>query len=1815
MLVTTEGWDPVDRQPVRGELHGVDRAQSQAADLVTVALSGGAGCVTLKQNPTALRPGPGGGVRVGAAAWDGAFVLAALLDGPRRGGLAGARVVELGAGMGLAGLAAARLGAAHVWLTDKPAVTVHARVNAAKSGLGGGGGGGRVSVLALDWEDPASVAAAAGAITAGAAGGGVDLLLASDCVYPDPDGSVPSAEGLLAAMRALAAPGRTRALVTFEARGDALRAGLLAAAAAAGAAAARLPPGELAEGWAPEHVEVYELALHGRHACARAAPSRARARGPPAPRASVAMLLGAPRSKRKLREPATLPGAAAGRAARGESDQREQRAADLAAPAPATGPGQYYPGTSIPMDGWLHSCRCGAARAARGQAWPAAGQAGAAAAARRRAQRRPTTTATAAAAARRACRSWTAFAATDAAGRPVPLCRRCAPKHAPAQQALGCADAAPARARAGQAERAPAPGGAALHSPGAFFNAAAVLSPSHALLAAAAQRLAAGGGEPPSGGGRKSRRCSDAGPSRGGGRGEPAAPAAAGLAQPAPAAAVGGPGVYRSLTPASHPLPGSGSGGSAHSSAPISQALGADVLGLLQAAAAAAATPGAAEQPARAAPPRHAWPLEQPLPWGWGAQPGLGARGPHALARLGRRGAMTTRSRAAAGPTPAATRQAPARRGAGAALAAAAEALAQLWAQAAAQPGCGGRPEQPADEELLPLKLLADATPPPRARRRPRRSGSPRLAGQRSPDADRPQPSGSCDSRTSPGAATAGGREREGEDGGAVSDAAAAAAASADGDEGAPRSSLRARFSRLSVDAQFGVLAQLQLLEEWEDARRARLAARADAAAAREERRRRADAARGQEPARAQRAARGRPAAAEESSEGAAGASRACTPDAAAARRNNAAARAAGAERERSADASGSVSSPDNNRPCGGADGCARTRGARRRQSAASGGGSGGASGSSSGGSESDLVTRSGLRCRRASGASSTAAALARPGGGGLPARPELVKRRRLIAPQRAPACALAPAAAAAAFGATSGAHACAYALLLSCLADGRPEAGQLLLLLQLHHEQAPRAGGSGLAWPDLVVGRLSALAVDAQHEPAIAVMCLRLLAVAAAALAGPGAAQALPPGLLAPIAAAAAAAGQPPWLERLGAAGVAALAALATHACTLQLRALASTDVCGADQLAPGLARRAAPCCQAGFVVLDCVAALARECGAALAAEPGVARGLHALVARLIEASPQQAARQLDWSGRQSGFRLVPAPAEPCSCRAVAPGGGAERAAPACAHAPAWAGPGAAAAAAAAAGAPPPGSPQRTLLGAALRALCALCDGGGRAAASALYAADVSASLERLRGFAGSREVLAAAQALYGRLCLASPQLRGEVLQEGPVVGLAGLLRVAAAAAPRTGAAAGLQAAALQRLVAAMDAAPAAEVLWFVGASQPAGGAPAGAAAPASPEGHAAAVAARSGSGLAAVVAALLAPAQQPRSRAAAAQAFLAALDRCRRMQRLGAAQAPRGGVWSQLGGAAVRALESLAGAPQAPAAAPHAAARADGGPSAAEPGAGAAVAPAPAGGARAGAASGSPGRRRTGGARPAAAGSGSNALAGGDSGGYDEDGLREVWSSGPSPAAAAARCAWRRHDLGRLLTWSQSAADLDVRLLLPADTRRRDVAVSIAPDRLTVRLAWAGRVLDAPLAQRVKPSEACWSLEGVTVDLGAAPAGGGQRGAGGAAVAGGGGGSSDGGAERFIELLLLLPKEVGGRYWRALFEGGPEKSHLEVLAEAVSNEDDARAAPSVDELGPEAAALLEELRDRQAALSGGELDLERGFDDFRLVLGDATM
>lgn len=202
-------------------------------------------------------------------------MLSAYLDAQPAGSFAGLRAVELGAGVALPALVLARLGAA-VYATDRPAATLFARQNAARNRLlalapppaaGQQQQGqqqvaapkpGTVVVLGLDWEDERGAAAAAAAITAA---GSVDLVVGTDVIYPDPDGGAPSSTALLATVCALATPGRTRALLSFEARSDALRDALLGAAAAAAARCTvrRLESGELPEAYRAPHIELYEL--------------------------------------------------------------------------------------------------------------------------------------------------------------------------------------------------------------------------------------------------------------------------------------------------------------------------------------------------------------------------------------------------------------------------------------------------------------------------------------------------------------------------------------------------------------------------------------------------------------------------------------------------------------------------------------------------------------------------------------------------------------------------------------------------------------------------------------------------------------------------------------------------------------------------------------------------------------------------------------------------------------------------------------------------------------------------------------------------------------------------------------------------------------------------------------------------------------------------------------------------------------------------------------------------------------------------------------------------------------------------------------------------------------------------------------------------------------------------------------------------------------------------------------------------------------------------------------------------------------------
>ncbi|OSX71448.1 hypothetical protein BU14_0532s0009 [Porphyra umbilicalis] len=162
------------------------------------------GRLTLAQAPTcaaadaARDPGD-----TGTTVWDGAVVLAAAIAAHPAATVAGRVVVELGAGVGLVGVVAAKAGAAAVTLTDLPGVLPLLRRNVdanapygggggaggrGGSGSGSGGGGGdakppappapTVSVAECKWGDAADAAAVLSALPAP-----VDVVLAADLVY------------------------------------------------------------------------------------------------------------------------------------------------------------------------------------------------------------------------------------------------------------------------------------------------------------------------------------------------------------------------------------------------------------------------------------------------------------------------------------------------------------------------------------------------------------------------------------------------------------------------------------------------------------------------------------------------------------------------------------------------------------------------------------------------------------------------------------------------------------------------------------------------------------------------------------------------------------------------------------------------------------------------------------------------------------------------------------------------------------------------------------------------------------------------------------------------------------------------------------------------------------------------------------------------------------------------------------------------------------------------------------------------------------------------------------------------------------------------------------------------------------------------------------------------------------------------------------------------------------------------------------------------------------------------------------------------
>lgn len=176
----------------------------------------------------------------------------------------------------------------------------------------------------------------------------------------------------------------------------------------------------------------------------------------------------------------------------------------------------------------------------------------------------------------------------------------------------------------------------------------------------------------------------------------------------------------------------------------------------------------------------------------------------------------------------------------------------------------------------------------------------------------------------------------------------------------------------------------------------------------------------------------------------------------------------------------------------------------------------------------------------------------------------------------------------------------------------------------------------------------------------------------------------------------------------------------------------------------------------------------------------------------------------------------------------------------------------------------------------------------------------------------------------------------------------------------------------------------------------------------------------------------------------------------------------------------------------------------------------------------------------------------------------------------------------------------WTQTSTDISTWVTLPLGTRARELSVTITPTSLSVSLGWYGTLLTGEMHQRLKSSECRWCLE-----------------------------------DNVLHLILI--KGSKDTWWKTLFSGGgvdsrngtttstfgggaissrrgheQDRSYHELLKEAV--EADEPLVP-YDEMSDEAKELLERLLDRQAMVNQGYIDIENGFDEFRVVIGEKSL
>ena len=182
----------------------------------------------------------------------------------------------------------------------------------------------------------------------------------------------------------------------------------------------------------------------------------------------------------------------------------------------------------------------------------------------------------------------------------------------------------------------------------------------------------------------------------------------------------------------------------------------------------------------------------------------------------------------------------------------------------------------------------------------------------------------------------------------------------------------------------------------------------------------------------------------------------------------------------------------------------------------------------------------------------------------------------------------------------------------------------------------------------------------------------------------------------------------------------------------------------------------------------------------------------------------------------------------------------------------------------------------------------------------------------------------------------------------------------------------------------------------------------------------------------------------------------------------------------------------------------------------------------------------------------------------------------VHEIYDSTPAEHIREARAAWMAMSQAEKVSWEQTSSDVMAKVKVPRNTSARDVSVTCTSTSITVNLKWYGKVLDGALFGGIKAHEFTWCLNDDS------------------------------------EVYIVLPKDSKEHWWKTLIQGWEEKGYYELLKDAVDADE-----PHVayDDMDDSAKDLLDSMLERQSYINSGMLDLENGFDDFRIVLSDSSL